>query len=114
MIGGVTIGIAVYKIKGSGGKCQQTWENLYYSFGIYFSYFLLFCHFFYQAYLSKNNRYDKKQVKEGKKNDEEIKSLIKKFVADINSNSQTVEVLENHISQHKSTSKLRRRAARVD
>uniref|UniRef100_A0AAF5DJY9 Elongation of very long chain fatty acids protein n=2 Tax=Strongyloides stercoralis TaxID=6248 RepID=A0AAF5DJY9_STRER len=97
MIGGVTIGIAVYRIKKSGGECQQTWENLYYSFGIYFSYFLLFCHFFYQAYLSKNNKYEKKQLKE-----------------DINSNNETVEVLGDNISQQKSTSILRRRAARVD
>uniref|UniRef100_A0A0K0EV48 Elongation of very long chain fatty acids protein n=1 Tax=Strongyloides venezuelensis TaxID=75913 RepID=A0A0K0EV48_STRVS len=99
MVGGVTIGIAVYRIKSSGGECQQTWENLYYSFGIYFSYFLLFCHFFYQAYLSKNNRYDKKQVHAKE---------------DINSNDETVEVFGKNLSQQKSTSKIRRRAARVD
>ncbi|GMS96072.1 hypothetical protein PENTCL1PPCAC_18247 [Pristionchus entomophagus] len=57
MVAGVTIGIAVYRIKSSGGECQQTWENLYLNLGMYFSYFLLFCNFFYHAYLKKNNRY---------------------------------------------------------
>lgn len=49
MIMGVYIGITVYGIKSAGQPCQQTWENLYFSFLIYFSYFLLFCNFFYQV-----------------------------------------------------------------
>ncbi|VDM95336.1 unnamed protein product [Thelazia callipaeda] len=57
MIGGVFIGINILQIKLSGRSCQQTWSNLYFSFTIYFSYFLLFCNFFYYTYLKKGNRY---------------------------------------------------------
>jgi len=70
MIGGVLIAVGVARIKASGGYCQQTWENLYFSFILYFSYFLLFCNFFYHAYLKKNNRYnvvDQKMNKTKKK-----------------------------------------------
>uniref|UniRef100_A0AC35U5Q2 Elongation of very long chain fatty acids protein n=1 Tax=Rhabditophanes sp. KR3021 TaxID=114890 RepID=A0AC35U5Q2_9BILA len=94
MVGGVSIGIAVYRIKSSGGQCQQTWENLFFSFGIYFSYFLLFCQFFYKAYLSNNNKYDKKVVGDKKKSDE-IKSFVPKVMADINSNDETIEPLQS-------------------
>ncbi|MCP9265435.1 Elongation of very long chain fatty acids protein [Dirofilaria immitis] len=57
MVGGVFIGINILRIKLSGRDCQQTWSNLYFSFTIYFSYFLLFCNFFYNTYLKKGNRY---------------------------------------------------------
>lgn len=57
MVGGVTIGVSILRIKSAGRECQQTWNNLYFSFTIYLSYFLLFCNFFYHAYLAKNNRY---------------------------------------------------------
>uniref|UniRef100_A0A0R3S134 Elongation of very long chain fatty acids protein n=1 Tax=Elaeophora elaphi TaxID=1147741 RepID=A0A0R3S134_9BILA len=57
MVGGVFIGINILRIKLSGRDCQQTWSNLYFSFTIYFSYFLLFCNFFYYTYLKKGNRY---------------------------------------------------------
>ena len=59
MVVGVYIAITVYGIKSAGKPCQQTWTNLYFSFTIYFSYFLLFCNFFYHAYMKKNNRYEK-------------------------------------------------------
>ncbi|CAJ0579950.1 unnamed protein product, partial [Mesorhabditis spiculigera] len=74
MVMGVYIGIRVYSIKTAGRDCQQTWENIGFCFGIYFSYFLLFCNFFYHTYLKKDNRYarlgkgqetaDKKQIEE--------------------------------------------------
>ncbi|VDM69667.1 unnamed protein product [Strongylus vulgaris] len=57
MIMGIYIGFTVYKVKSAGDQCQQTWENLGLCFAIYFTYFLLFCNFFYHAYLKKNNRY---------------------------------------------------------
>ena len=41
MVMGVYIGITIYSLKSAGKPCQQTWENLYFSFVIYFSYFLL-------------------------------------------------------------------------
>ena len=49
--------IPLFCFQSAGGDCQQTWENMGFCFGIYFSYFLLFCNFFYHAYLKKNNRY---------------------------------------------------------
>jgi len=57
MVFGVSIAIHNYRLKSSGGACQQSYENLYFCFTIYFSYFLLFCNFFYHTYLKKNNRY---------------------------------------------------------
>lgn len=57
MVAGVLIGVFIYFFKSNGGKCQQTWTNLYFSFTIYFTYFLLFCNFFYHAYLKRNNHY---------------------------------------------------------
>lgn len=57
MVFGIAIAVHNYRLKNSGGYCQQTYENLYFSFTIYFTYFLLFCNFFYHAYLKKNNRY---------------------------------------------------------
>lgn len=58
MVGGVFIGLNISRIKLAGRECQQTWTNLYFSFTIYFSYFLLFCNFFYTTYLKKGNRYN--------------------------------------------------------
>jgi len=63
MVVGCFIAIEAYRIKINGGFCQQTYENLYFSFGIYFTYFLLFVRFFYDAYLKKGNRYQQHQKK---------------------------------------------------
>uniref|UniRef100_A0A0M3I644 Elongation of very long chain fatty acids protein n=1 Tax=Ascaris lumbricoides TaxID=6252 RepID=A0A0M3I644_ASCLU len=65
MVGGVTIGISILRIKMAGRPCQQTWNNLYFSFTIYLSYFLLFCNFFYHAYLKKSNRYEVAAIPKG-------------------------------------------------
>ncbi|KAK7112176.1 very long chain fatty acid elongase 6-like [Littorina saxatilis] len=51
MIVGVCINIMIYQIKGRGEFCQQTYENLNYSSLMYFSYFVLFAHFFYTTYI---------------------------------------------------------------
>ncbi|GMR39291.1 hypothetical protein PMAYCL1PPCAC_09486, partial [Pristionchus mayeri] len=90
MVVGITIGISVFRIKSSGGECQQRWDNLFLNLGMYFSYFLLFCNFFYHAYLKKNNRYanlDKKkdapiangETKESKEK-EELNGVTKRKV----------------------------------
>ncbi|BFZ17931.1 hypothetical protein BsWGS_20970 [Bradybaena similaris] len=55
MIIGVLINIWIYQIKGRGEFCQQTYENLAYSSAMYFTYFVLFAHFFYTTYVSKSN-----------------------------------------------------------
>ncbi|TMS38109.1 hypothetical protein L596_004905 [Steinernema carpocapsae] len=70
MVVGIVIAVSVVNIKLGGEQCQQTWDNLYYSFAIYFSYFLLFCNFFYHTYLKKNNRYS---VAATKKSDDAVK-----------------------------------------
>ncbi|KAI6207178.1 hypothetical protein M3Y94_01000600 [Aphelenchoides besseyi] len=57
MVMGVYIAFTINSLKSAGKPCQQTWENLFFSFAIYGSYFLLFVHFFYQTYLSRGNRY---------------------------------------------------------
>ncbi|PAV62662.1 hypothetical protein WR25_20397 [Diploscapter pachys] len=67
MVMGVIIGVTVYRTKSSGESCQQTWENLGLCFLIYLSYFLLFCNFFYHAYLKKNNRYVKAEKEKANK-----------------------------------------------
>ncbi|GMT23477.1 hypothetical protein PFISCL1PPCAC_14774, partial [Pristionchus fissidentatus] len=64
MVVGVTISVAVYRIKSSGESCQQSWENLLLGSTIYFSYFILFCNFFYHTYLKKSNRYAVLEKKE--------------------------------------------------
>ncbi|XP_013379110.1 putative fatty acid elongation protein 3 [Lingula anatina] len=53
MVIGVVINIWVYQIKSRGEPCQQSWDNLKYAFLMYFSYFVLFANFFYNAYLKK-------------------------------------------------------------
>lgn len=92
MVGGVFIGASVFRIKLMGRECQQTWNNLYFSFMIYFSYFLLFCNFFYCAYLKKGNRY--------------------KAAASEKEESQEVEV--NGEAEMKLRNGLKRRAVRQD
>uniref|UniRef100_A0AC34QUD4 Elongation of very long chain fatty acids protein n=1 Tax=Panagrolaimus sp. JU765 TaxID=591449 RepID=A0AC34QUD4_9BILA len=84
MVVGVYIGIVIYGLKSAGKPCQQTWSNLYFSFSIYFSYFLLFCNFFYHAYLKKNNRYVEKPVSNPKEQVSE-----KKMVENDKSQDQT-------------------------
>lgn len=57
MVVGVYIGLFTYRLKLAGIECQHTWQNLYASFVIYFTYLLLFCNFFYQTYMRPGNRY---------------------------------------------------------
>ncbi|KAK6054360.1 GNS1/SUR4 family protein [Cooperia oncophora] len=103
MVMGIFIGIVVYRRKSSGESCQQTWENLGLCFMIYFTYFLLFCNFFYHAYLKKNNRYvaDKKTPSKA-----ELEPLSKEPKEDINANISEPMVLTRNAA--------RRRAQKVD
>jgi elongation of very long chain fatty acids protein 6 len=90
MVVGVTIGITIYLLKSDGYACQQTWTNLQFSFAIYFSYFLLFCNFFYHAYLKKNNRY----VKCSKANGTKVEGLPKKANGEAIKVSEQATILE--------------------
>ncbi|KAK6171200.1 hypothetical protein SNE40_019440 [Patella caerulea] len=55
MIMGCIINYMIYNIKNKGEFCQQTYTNLRYSTMMYFSYFILFAHFFYNSYLTPKN-----------------------------------------------------------
>ncbi|XGW27275.1 hypothetical protein V3C99_007688, partial [Haemonchus contortus] len=103
MIMGIFIGIVVYRRKSSGESCQQTWENLGLCFMIYFSYFLLFCNFFYHAYLKKNNRYVAQKKTDSKVESEPLSEEPKE---DINANISEAAILTR--------SAARRRAVKVD
>ncbi|XP_076459389.1 very long chain fatty acid elongase 6-like [Babylonia areolata] len=58
MIIGVSINVVVYWIKGHGGSCQQSYENLHCSSIMYFTYFVLFAQFFYSTYIVKKPKVD--------------------------------------------------------
>ncbi|KHJ97829.1 GNS1/SUR4 family protein [Oesophagostomum dentatum] len=103
MVMGIYIGFTVYKMKSSGEQCQQTWENLGLCFLIYFTYFLLFCNFFYHAYLKKNNRYTAGTTTSVK----EAKSVVEQPKEDINANTVTGTTIVTR-------STTRRRAQKVD
>lgn len=52
MVVGCFINFYVYSMKNSGHYCAITYENIGYSFLMYFSYFVLFAKFFYDAYIN--------------------------------------------------------------
>lgn len=53
MIIGIIINTIAYKKKSRGEECHISYENIKWSFTMYFSYFVLFFHFFYKAYIAK-------------------------------------------------------------
>ena len=53
MVLGTTVNVWTYHIKNRGDFCQQSYENLKYSLMMYFSYFVLFSYFFYNAYMTR-------------------------------------------------------------
>jgi hypothetical protein len=59
MVVGCYIAIIVYLTKLEDESCNQTFENLYFSFFIYTTYLVLFASFFYKTYIRKGNRYHK-------------------------------------------------------
>ncbi|KJH52247.1 GNS1/SUR4 family protein [Dictyocaulus viviparus] len=97
MIMGIAIGVTVYKVKTSGEECQQTWENLGLCFLIYFTYFLLFCNFFYHAYLKKNNRYVSETQVQNKVEEESVERLKE----DINANISATAVMTRNITRRR-------------
>jgi len=56
MVVGCYIAYHVYDAKANGSFCQQTHKHLRFTIFIYFTYLVLFLHFFYQAYLSKGKQ----------------------------------------------------------
>jgi len=56
MIIGCVVNLWAYHVKSSGGECEVSILNIKLSLLMYFSYFVLFAHFFNKAYLSKPKR----------------------------------------------------------
>ena len=56
MFVGLVINLRSYYIKSQGRYCQQSYDNLKWSFTMYFSYFILFLYFFYQNYVLKGKK----------------------------------------------------------
>lgn len=53
MIIGTAVNISAWQVKSSGRYCSASYNNLKFSFLMYFSYMVLFVHFFYQVYINK-------------------------------------------------------------
>jgi len=58
MVLGCGVNILAWEYKGEGKTCSVTYNNLYWSFLMYTSYFLLFARFFYLSYLVPSNKKD--------------------------------------------------------
>lgn len=69
MVFGIYVNLLAYRVKQRGDKCQVSYENINWSFIMYATYFILFFHFFYEAYIKKSlssKRSDKKSLANGK------------------------------------------------
>ena len=53
MIVGCVVNLWAYHVKSNGGECEVSITNIKLSLLMYFSYFVLFAHFFNRAYLTK-------------------------------------------------------------
>jgi len=61
MVIGCAINMSAYQILESGQvDCHITRMNIRFSFAMYFSYFVLFAHFFHKSYLANGKKADKK------------------------------------------------------
>ena len=56
MFVGILVNFVAYFRKERGEACDVTYENIYWSFFMYFTYFLLFFNFFIHAYLKKSDK----------------------------------------------------------
>nr|QBO55919.1 elongation of very long chain fatty acid 3/6b [Brachionus plicatilis] len=52
MIFGIYINLVAYSQLKQNRACDVSYENIFWSFAMYFSYFVLFFHFFYKAYIA--------------------------------------------------------------
>ena len=79
MVFGVYINVSAYFLKKSGVSCDISEENLNFAFLMYFSYLILFSNFFYQTYLSPNNKRSKRSDDSNieKQTSQYIKSKLK-------------------------------------
>ena len=56
MFVGIVVSVIIYILKGQGHTCPETNNNLALAFAMYFTYFILFAHFFYERYLLRGKR----------------------------------------------------------
>ena len=56
MVFGVYINVSAYIIRENGGECDISYDNMKWSFLMYFTYFLLFFNFFYKTYLVRGKK----------------------------------------------------------
>ena len=75
MIVGIFINCLAYYQKTHGQKCHITYENIKWSSIMYFSYFLLFFHFFYKAYLVKPTALAAKKLNNGTVSNGHVKEM---------------------------------------
>jgi elongation of very long chain fatty acids protein 6 len=61
MIIGIFVNLTAYYKKKRGEECAVSDENIKWSFIMYFSYFLLFFHFFYNAYIANSKKKTQQQ-----------------------------------------------------
>ena len=52
MVFGVYINVNAYLIRGRGEYCDISYDNMRWSFLMYFTYFVLFFNFFYKTYIA--------------------------------------------------------------
>lgn len=64
MVIGCLVNVWAYQIKNEGTFCNVSYDNIKYSLIMYASYFILFAHFFYSAYLSGKPKSSKAGKKE--------------------------------------------------
>ncbi|XP_016918774.2 elongation of very long chain fatty acids protein 6-like [Apis cerana] len=64
MIIGCIINIVVYQYLKNEKECNVSHKNIIFGLFIYFTYFILFCKFFYESYINKNNKFKEKITKE--------------------------------------------------
>ncbi|CAG0902727.1 unnamed protein product [Darwinula stevensoni] len=77
MVFGIYISVYAYLAKKAGLHCETPWENIYVSFFMYLSYFLLFLNFFFHAYFKRSSRAVKVEVAKGKSIGEELMEYLK-------------------------------------
>ena len=66
MVIGLYVNMSAYTYKQEGRPCSVTYENLAASFFMYFTYFLLFVKFFYDAYVGKHAKFAAKLAVQAK------------------------------------------------
>lgn len=68
MVVGVYVSVYAWSKKNNDGYCRVTYENIFWSLFMYFSFFLLFSNFFINRYIKPNNINTKKiQLQNSKK-----------------------------------------------